>query len=66
VRRGARVIASHGQVSEVEHVAFLNPDGSRVLVLGNQGSARRLSVRAAGKSLDIDLPADSAFTVVWD
>ncbi len=66
VRRGARVIESKGQVSGVEHVAFLNPDGSRVLVLGNQGSARRLSVRAAGKSLDIDLPADSAFTVVWD
>ncbi|HET9792111.1 MAG TPA: glycoside hydrolase family 30 beta sandwich domain-containing protein [Candidatus Angelobacter sp.] len=65
VHRGARVIASTGDVSGTEHVAFLNPDGSHVLVISNQGRERRLSIGFAGKAMNLDVPADSAFTMVW-
>lgn len=40
--------------------------GSHVFVLGNQGSAREVSVACAGKSLRLDLPADSVLTLVWN
>lgn len=65
VRRGARVIASSGQLAGIEHVAFRNPDGSHVLVLGNRGQARKIAVSCAGKALDVSVPADSALTVTW-
>lgn len=65
VRRGARVIASRGELPGMEHVAFRNPDGSYVLVIGNQGQARRLSVSFEGNALDLNIPADSVFTAVW-
>lgn len=65
VRRGAHVIASEGQLSGMEHVAFRNPDGSYVLVMGNQGPKRTLSVSFEGNGLELTVPADSAFTAAW-
>lgn len=65
IRRGARVIASSGEMSDLEHAAFRNPDGSYVLVIGNQGQARRLSVSFEGNALDLSVPADSVLTAVW-
>jgi glucosylceramidase len=66
VQRGARVIASTGELSGVEHVAFLNPDGSHVAVVGNQGDARRISLASPGKALNLEIPANSALTVAWN
>lgn len=65
VRRGARVIASEGQLPGMEHVAFRNPDGSYVLVIGNKGQDRTLSVSFEGNGLELAIPANSAFTAVW-
>lgn len=65
VRRGAQVIASEGQLQDMEHVAFRNPDGSHVLVIGNQGQQRAVTVNFEGKGLELTIPADSAFTAVW-
>jgi glucosylceramidase len=65
VRRGARVIASTGEIAGADHVAFQNPDGSLVLVLGNEGQARRIVVGCAGKALDLEVPANSALTLTW-
>jgi glucosylceramidase len=65
IQRGARVIASHGELPGLEHVALLNPDGSHVAVIGNEGSARRVSLSCAGKTLDLSVPADSTLTLVW-
>jgi hypothetical protein len=36
------VLASHGQLADVDHVAVKNPDGSYVLVLTNRGGLERL------------------------
>ena len=66
IRRGARVIASSGKIPGVEHAAFLNPDGSHVIVIGNQGKARRVSLACEGKSLEVESPANSAVTIVWN
>jgi len=65
VQRGARVIASSSSLPGVEHVAFVNPDGTFVLVLTNQGKDRDIQCRVQGKSLSASLPADSILTLQW-
>lgn len=65
VRRGARVIASSGSVSGLEHVAFANPEGDYVLVLTNQGEAREIDCRFESKSLHLSLPKNSIVTLQW-
>ena len=59
------MIASTGGITVAEHAAFENPDGSLVLVLGNEGQAQRIAVGCAGRALDLELPANSALTVTW-
>jgi glucosylceramidase len=47
------------------HAGFRNPDGSFVVTLANRGSERRAQLIHGGMSLDLDLPADSLFTLQW-
>lgn len=64
VRRGAHVLDSTGNASGVTHVAFENPDGSRVLVLANaRGAAARQRVVAGDSATELSLPADSITTL---
>ncbi len=65
IRRGAQVIASHGDLRGIDHVAFENPDGSRVLVITNQGDAREVECQAGGQGLNLTLDADSVTTLLW-
>ena len=65
IQRGATVLASKGALSGVEHAAFLNPDGSHVLVIGNQGEERQVVCRAGGKTLEVNLPRNGAVTLTW-
>ena len=65
IQRDAQVIASHGSLTDVEHVALKNPDGSYVLVLSNPGDQRQISCRFAKQSLDLNLPHDSVTTLLW-
>ena len=65
IQRGATVLASKGTQSGIEHAAFLNPDGSYVLVIGNQGDERRVVCRAGEKSLEVNLPQNGAVTLTW-
>jgi glucosylceramidase len=65
VRRGARVIATSGSLSGLEHVAFANPDGDYVLVLTNQGEAREIDCRFETQSLHLSLPKNSIVTLQW-
>jgi glucosylceramidase len=65
VRRGARVVATHAALPGVEHVAFVNPDGSYVLVLTNREEAREIDCRFEEKSLHLKLPKDSIITLQW-
>jgi glucosylceramidase len=66
VKRGAHVFQSTGSVEGVAHVAFQNPDGSRVLVLANgaKGAVQpRISLGDA--SVQLSLPTDSVTTLDW-
>jgi O-glycosyl hydrolase len=65
VRRGARVIASHGEPKGVDHVAFQNPDGSFALVLTNRGDQQAVQCRMGRQACDVTLDSGSVTTLVW-
>jgi glucosylceramidase len=65
IRRGARVIATEGNPSGVEHVALENPDGSRVLVLTNRGAKQEISCQSEEGFLTVRLPSNSVITLQW-
>ena len=66
MQRGARVLASHGQLADVDHVAVKNPDGSYVLVLTNRGGLERLVPCSLGSyELQMKLPRNSVATLLW-
>lgn len=65
VRRGARVIASHANLSGIEHVGFVNPEGDYVLVLTNQAEERDVECRFAGKSVQVRVPRNGVVTLQW-
>ncbi len=43
----------------VEHVAFANPDGQKVVVLTNAGAAKTVVIKLADKMAELALQADS-------
>jgi glucosylceramidase len=66
IRRGAKVIASTGQLKDVSHVAVINPSGERVLILTNTAKEKRsVNVRSGNSLAEAVLPADSVSTLVW-
>jgi glucosylceramidase len=73
VQRGARVFETDGVGegpaqalhSPVSHVGFRNPNGSSVVVLANTGQAARTQLVLGTNALDIDLAADSMYTLQW-
>jgi glucosylceramidase len=66
IQRGARVFASSGDVSGVDHVAAENPDKSRVMVLTNSNKAeKQVHCRLGDRILSVALPSDSITSFVW-
>jgi glucosylceramidase len=73
VQPGAVRIFSTRNVSDgygisrgVDNVAFVNPDGSKVLVAyNNRGRAARLAVRWHGRYLNWRLPGRATVTLIW-
>jgi glucosylceramidase len=65
IQRGAQVIGSAGSLPDIEHAAFLNPDGEMVLVIGNQGAEREITCRLGSKSLQVKLPQNGAVSLAW-
>ena len=63
IRRGARRFESAGKMQGVEHVAFENPDGQKVVVLTNAGVAKSVSIKFADKTAEVSLAADSVSTL---
>jgi len=49
----------------VDHVAFENPDGGKVLVVTNGGGERKLAVKCGEKVLELNLAPDSMATLTW-
>lgn len=65
-RRGAKVVDSQGDIENVAHVAFVNPDGRKSVVLSNTGAAtRKLQIRTGGASTDVSLPGHSVTNLSW-
>ena len=65
VQRGARRFASSGNLTEIEHVAFENPDGRKILIVTNSGTAKTVTLKQADKTAELSLPADSVSTLAW-
>lgn len=65
VRRGARRFQSLGEHKDLSHVAFQNPDGSKVVVLTNSGAARTISLEMDSWQAEVSLEANSLTTMVW-
>ena len=65
VHPGAQVVASIGELAGVDHVAFENPDGSRVLVVTNQGGEQEIQCQAGSQKLNLKLEPDSITTLQW-
>lgn len=65
VRRGARRIDSQGGATDIQHVAFENANGQRVLVLTNAEVARSIEVQLENKVAEVPLKQNSVATLVW-
>ncbi len=65
IRRGARRVESSGSLEGVSHVAFANPDSSKVVVLTNAGAERKSTLRVSGMETAVNLPSDSVSTLTW-
>ena len=65
IDRGARVIASHGELDSIDHVALENPNGRHVLVVTNRGEQQRIECRIGEQALDLMADPDSVTTLVW-
>jgi glucosylceramidase len=66
VRRGARRFQSLGDFKDLAHVAFQNPDGSKVVVLTNSGTARTISLELDSWQAEVQLEPNSLTTLVWN
>jgi glucosylceramidase len=64
VRRGARRFESGG-AGDIHHAGFENPDGTRVLVLTNQGSAKTIRIRLGEKAASLQMDTNSISTLEW-
>jgi len=65
VQRGAHVIGSQGTLADVDHVAFENPDGSRVLVITNQGAEQKVEFAEGTRAMELTLDPGSITTLHW-
>lgn len=61
----AKRIATTVYTDAIEQVAFLNPDGSIVVVIQNRTSAdKQVSLRMTDQLIDVELPAESISSIV--
>ncbi|MCW5911954.1 MAG: glucan endo-1,6-beta-glucosidase [Cyclobacteriaceae bacterium] len=67
VRPGASRVSSQATgVSQFHHVAFINTDGTKVLVVANSStSSRTFTVREGGNQYSYDIPAKAVATIAW-
>jgi glucosylceramidase len=64
-RCGAKRVDSQGSVLGVAHVAFVNPDGRKSLVLTNTGADSKVQVRIANVTTEVSLPENSITNLSW-
>jgi glucosylceramidase len=66
LRRGARRFESTATVPGVEHAAFENPNGQKVLVITNSTNAKSITLKLAEQIANASLPEKSVSTLIWD
>jgi O-glycosyl hydrolase len=49
----------------IEHVAFENPDGQKVLIVTNPGEGKSVTVSQAGKTAELSMAQNSIATLLW-
>ena len=65
VRPGARRVATD-EPEGLQAVAFVNPDGERVLIVLNEGAVPLgFEIREEGRAAAAELPPQTAATYVW-
>ena len=64
-RRGAKVILSSGAIESVAHVAFVNADGRKAMLLTNTGADRSVRIRNGGRMAELTIPANSLTNLSW-
>jgi glucosylceramidase len=64
MQRGAKVIGSQGEFTDVHHVAVENPDGTHVVVATNRGEKQDVVCQLGTNALTLTLEADSITTLV--
>ena len=65
IKRDAVRVDSQGDISGVTHVAWVNPDGGKVVVLTNEGDERKVCLAVGKERTDVSLPANSVTTLTW-
>jgi len=66
IQRNAVVVESEGEITNVQHVAVMNPDGQFAAVLTNNGKTpTTVQLRDGSSAVKVDLPADSVMTLTW-
>jgi glucosylceramidase len=65
INRGSKRIGSGGEIANLLHVAFLRPDGKRVLVLTNFGEEITVKLVESNQVAEITLARESVTTLVW-
>jgi glucosylceramidase len=66
IQRGARRFESSGNLPGLEHVAFENPNGRKVLMLTNSTDAKSVTLRLGNKVAHLSLPKSSLNTLLWN
>lgn len=65
IDRGARAIGSQGELEDIDHVAFENPNGAHVLVVTNRGDQRQVDISTGDQVMRLPLEAGSVASLVW-
>ena len=54
-----------GDSAGVDHVAFENPNGQKILVLTNSRRRENRNLKQSNKTAELTLPAESITTLIW-
>jgi glucosylceramidase len=63
--RGSKRFDTQGGPEGVAHVAFVNPDGTKTVVLSNTGATRNTQLRLGSQMTEASLPANSITNLSW-
>jgi glucosylceramidase len=63
--RGSKRFDTQGDLEGIAHVAFVNPDATKTVVLSNTGAGRKTRLRLGNLMTEVTLPANSITNLSW-